>query len=195
MIEPLNENYWTQRYENKQTGWDIGHVSTPIKEYVDQLKDKQFKILIPGAGNAYEAEYLWQQGFKNIFVIDLSLAPLDSLKKRIPDFPDSQLIHGDFFDHHVQYDLILEQTFFCALNPTMRNEYVMAMRERLKPKGKLVGLLFKVPLNDTHPPFGGSEQEYSALFSPYFKIEVMQEAYNSIPPRIGKELFIKMTKV
>ena len=157
MIESLNEDYWTQRYQNNETGWDIGYVSTPIKAYVDQLKDKKIHILIPGAGNAYEAEYLWKQGFKNVWVIDLSQAPLNNIQSRIPDFPAEQLIHGDFFEHEKQYDLIIEQTFFCALNPTMRQDYVLAMHKRLKPKGKLVGLLFKVPLFDTHPPFGGNE--------------------------------------
>lgn len=195
MIESLNEDYWTQRYQNNETGWDIGYVSTPIKAYVDQLKDKKIHILIPGAGNAYEAEYLWKQGFKNVWVIDLSQAPLNNIQSRIPDFPAEQLIHGDFFEHEKQYDLIIEQTFFCALNPTMRQEYVLAMHKRLKPKGKLVGLLFKVPLFDTHPPFGGNEQEYRKLFSEHFKIEVMQEAFNSIPPRMGNELFVNMVSL
>lgn len=195
MIESLNEDYWTQRYQNNETGWDIGYVSTPIKVYVDQLKDKKIHILIPGAGNAYEAEYLWKQGFRNVWVIDLSQTPLNNIQSRIPDFPAEQLIHGDFFEHEKQYDLIIEQTFFCALNPAMRQDYVLAMHNRLKPKGKLVGLLFKVPLFDTHPPFGGNEQEYRKLFSEHFKIEVMQEAFNSIPPRMGNELFIKMVKV
>lgn len=194
MIEPLNENYWTQRYENNQTGWDIGHVSTPIKDYVNQLSNKDIKILIPGAGNSYEAEYLWKQGFKNVWVIDLSKAPLDNLRSRIPNFPSSQLIHGNFFDHEAQYDLIIEQTFFCALNPTMRTNYVDKMQELLVEDGKLVGLMFKIPLNTTHPPFGGKEQEYRSIFSPYFKIEIMEEAYNSIPPRSGNELFVKMIK-
>ncbi|WP_323758214.1 methyltransferase domain-containing protein [Roseivirga sp.] len=194
MIESLNENYWTQRYENNQIGWDIGHVSTPIKNYIDQLSDKEIKILIPGAGNAYEAEYLWNQGFKNVWVIDLSKAPLDNLQSRIPDFPSSQLIHGNFFNHEAQYDLIIEQTFFCALNPTMRLDYVTKMHKVLLDEGKLVGLMFKVPLNTTHPPFGGKEGEYRSIFSPHFKIEIMEEAYNSIPPRSGNELFVKMIK-
>ena len=194
MIESLNENYWTQRYENNQVAWDIGHVSTPIKDYIDQLSNKEIKILIPGAGNAYEAEYLWKEGFKNVWVIDLSKTPLDNLQSRIPDFPASQLIHGNFFEHQAQYDLIIEQTFFCALNPTMRTDYVTKMHELLMDGGRLVGLMFKIPLNTTHPPFGGKEEEYRALFSSHFKIEIMEEAYNSIPPRSGNELFVKMIK-
>ncbi|MFS4468005.1 hypothetical protein [Maribacter sp. 2210JD10-5] len=47
------ENYWTKRYHEEETGWDIGYPSTPLKAYIDQLEDKMISILIPGAGNAY----------------------------------------------------------------------------------------------------------------------------------------------
>lgn len=41
------EKYWTERYLEGRTGWDIGYLSTPIKTYIDQLKDKDISILIP----------------------------------------------------------------------------------------------------------------------------------------------------
>ena len=81
----LDEQYWTERYQKGNIGWDIGYPSTPIKEYVDQLEDKSVKILIPGVGNAYEAEYLWKMGFENITIIDLSVLPLQKFSKRMPD--------------------------------------------------------------------------------------------------------------
>ena len=188
----LNENYWSDRYENGQTGWDIGYVSTPLKTFIDQLEDKSLRILIPGAGNSYEAEYLFHQGFENVHVVDLSRQPLLNLKKRVPEFPESQLIEQDFFEHTNTYDLILEQTFFCALNPNLRLAYVEHMTKLLKPEGRLVGLLFNIPLFNDHPPFGGNEAEYRALFERRFDIEIMETAHNSIPPRAGNELFIKM---
>ena len=46
------QSYWTKRYQEESTGWDIGYPSTPLKEYIDQLEDKSISILIPGAGNA-----------------------------------------------------------------------------------------------------------------------------------------------
>ena len=112
MSENNEENYWTERYQQQQTGWDIGYPSTPIKTYVEQLKNKQIKILIPGAGNAHEATFLHQNGFKNVHVLDISELPLKDFKKRNPDFPQEHLHHEDFFEHVGQYDLILEQTFF-----------------------------------------------------------------------------------
>ena len=150
-------NYWQNRYENQQTGWDIGYPSTPLKEYIDQLTDHSISILIPGAGNAYEAEYLWQQGFQNATVVDIAAAPLKNLADRLPDFPSANLVHADFYDHQGQYDLILEQTFFCALSPGPENRqrYAKKMHELLKPGGKLVGLLFNFAFEkDKGPPHG-----------------------------------------
>jgi hypothetical protein len=108
MAEKLSEEFWTECYEQDQAGWDIGVASTPLVTYIDQLENKDLKILIPGAGNGYEAEYLFQNGFKNVFVLDIAKIPLDNLQARIPDFPPEQLIHQNFFDHDGQYDLILE---------------------------------------------------------------------------------------
>jgi thiopurine S-methyltransferase len=45
-------------------------------------------------------------------------------------------------------------------------------------------------MRQDHPPFGGSLQLYKTLFSPHFSIKVMEECNNSIPPRLGNELFI-----
>ena len=189
------EGYWNHRYLQKETGWDIGFISTPLKEYIDQLGNSNLKILIPGGGNSYEAEYLFQNGFKNVYLLDISIVALQNFRKRVPDFPENQLIHMDFFDLNGQFDLILEQTFFCALQPSLRSAYVSKMYDLLKPEGKLAGLLFNAPLNEDHPPFGGNEEEYRKLFSEKFEIDIMHPAYNSIPQRAGNELFIKLLKV
>lgn len=187
-----NESYWTDRYEHGQTQWDTGTVTTPLKEYFDQLNDKSLKILIPGCGNAHEAEYLWANGFKNVFLADLSSVPLNHFKKQVPDFPEKQLLHCDFFDIKDTFDLIVEQTFFCALHPSERANYVQHMRKVLKPEAKLVGVLFNDELFKDHPPYGGYKEDYLPLFLPFFKIEVFEECYNSIAPRAGRELFIKL---
>lgn len=188
----LGKEYWENRYLSDEIGWDIGYPSTPLKEYMDQLDDRELFILIPGGGNSYEAEYLHHQGFSNVHVIDLTAKPFERLKKACPDFPSAHLHVGDFFDHQFQYDLILEQTFFCALNPGLRHRYVAHCAELLKPNGRLVGLLFDDPLFTEHPPFGGNKKEYIELFQDAFHIDVMETAYNSIKPRAGRELFINL---
>ena len=190
----LDKEFWDNRYINNEIGWDIGKISTPLKEYFDQLINKELKIIIPGCGNAHEAEYLFSKGFKNIFLIDLSPTAVTQFKKRVPNFPENQIICGDFFEHNNAYDIMVEQTFFCAIHPSLRKKYAQHSSTILKPNGKLVGLLFNDSLNTDHPPFGGNKKEYSHYFTPYFNIETMEPAINSILPRNDRELFIKFTK-
>lgn len=190
----LDKTFWNQRYIDNEIGWDLGEVATPLKEYIDQLDNKNLKIIIPGCGNAYEAEYLFNKGFKNIFLIDLSPTALEQFATRVSNFPQDQLICDDFFNHNNKYDLMIEQTFFCALNPELRNEYVQHTANILNHNGKLVGLLFNEELNTDHPPFGGNKEEYFNYFKSHFNINVMETAHNSIAPRSKRELFIKLTK-
>lgn len=190
----FDENFWNNKYKNNKIGWDLGAISPPLKAYFDQLENKQLKILIPGGGNSYEAEYLFKNGFTNVFVVDVSKIALDNIKKRVPNFPESNLIHTNFFDLKTTFDLVIEQTFFCAIDPILRPKYSAKMQAILKPKGKLVGLLFDAVLNDNHPPFGGNKKEYLTYFKPYFNILKMELCYNSYPNRQGMELFVKMIK-
>lgn len=193
-MKKLNKSFWDEQYQSSQTSWDIGYISTPIKDYIDQLTNKELKILIPGAGNGYEAEYLWINGFKNIYILDIVEQPLLNFKNRIPEFPESNLIHEDFFLINNTFDLIIEQTFFCALNPNLRESYASKMYNLLKENGKLIGLLFDFELTKDGPPFGGSKEEYSSYFSKYFKMITLEKAYNSIKPRQDRELFFIFEK-
>ncbi|MGS2762305.1 methyltransferase domain-containing protein [Sinomicrobium sp. M5D2P9] len=188
-MDITTEKYWADRYNSGTDRWDIGNISTPIKAYTDQLENKNLKILIPGAGNGYEAEYLFRSGFKNVYILDFALPPLLRFKERVPDFPETRLIHRDFFTLEMSFDLILEQTFFCAIPPGARPEYARKMHQLLHPGGKLAGLLFDFPLTEEGPPFGGDKQEYQNYFSPYFDVITMERCYNSIKPREGRELF------
>lgn len=190
--DTFERNYWNQRYKEENTGWDIGKASTPLVEYINQLKDKSIKILIPGAGNAYEAEYLFNNGFKNVFVLDIAKRPLQNLKSRLPNFPSEQLLKENFFSHQNTYDLILEQTFFCSFEPTKKNRstYAKHMHSLLEDNGKLVGLWFNIPLiKDSNRPFGGSQEVYLNYLDPYFEVKLFEPCYNSIPPRKENELF------
>lgn len=193
-MNQFTEHYWTNRYLNNEATWDAGSITPPLKEFIDQLHSKDCKILIPGAGNGHEAEYLHKEGFDNVFVIDISPQPIENIKKRIPTFPSRHLITGDFFEHQDIYDIILEQTFFCALDPSMETKYVSHMSELLHPEGLLAGVVFTDPLNTTTPPFGRTKEEYTRLFKPYFKIHKLNRCYNSIKPRQGRELFMILEK-
>ncbi|WP_317195917.1 methyltransferase [Litoribacter ruber] len=186
----LDDQYWTNRYINNETGWDAGNVTLPIMQYLDQIRDKSLQVLVPGAGNGYEAAYAHSIGFKNVHILDFSPVPIENFIKENPNFPASQIHCEDFFEHQNKYDLILEQTFFCALLPDQRENYVKKMKSLLNPGGKLVGVLFDKEFAKQGPPFGASRDEYQKLFESNFQIQTLEPCYNSIAPRQGHELFI-----
>lgn len=194
MKKVLNKEFWDERYQNNDIGWDVGEITTPLKEYFDQLEDKTLSVLIPGAGNSYEAEYLHNLGFTNVVVIDIAPTAILKFKERVVGFPERNIINTNFFEFSGQFDLIIEQTFFCAIDKQLRSTYAEQAHKLLNPKGKIVGLMFSTPLNEDHPPFGGSVNEYKTYFNPLFDVQVMEMAHNSIEPRAGREVFVKMVK-
>ncbi|WP_264673315.1 TPMT family class I SAM-dependent methyltransferase [Moraxella bovoculi] len=183
--------------QSQPDSWDLGQVSPPLQAYFDTLTDKSVRLLIVGAGNAHEARYLHELGFTNVHVLDIVPSVLDNFANANPTFNPKHLICHDFFDVHMlglgQFDIIIEQTFLCAIDPSRRDEYARQVHRLLRDKGRLVGVLFDCEF-ESSPPFGGSMAEYRALFEPYFGIQTMERCHNSVKPREGRELFINLVK-
>ena len=190
----LDENYWEERWINEKTNWDIGYSSPAIEEYISQYPNKEASILIPGCGNAYEVEFLWNRGFSNITVLDISTTAVQILRDKYQGKKGVTVTCEDFFNHHGKYDLVIEQTFFCALHPDLRPQYVSKMHGLLNKGGRIIGVLFNRVFEKDGPPFGGSVLEYQNLFNNDFEIQKMEECYNSIEARKGSEVFINLKK-
>lgn len=190
----LSQSFWNDRWENGETGWDIGYPSPAITDFMDQYPNKEAAILIPGCGNAYEAEYLAAHGFTNLTVLDIAPKAVERLKQKFEFTEQIQVLCGNFFEHSGSYDLVIEQTFFCAISPNLRPDYVQKMSSLLSPKGEIMGLLFNREFEKQGPPFGGSTAEYRKLFEEEFEILKMETCYNSIQPRMDSEVFIRLKK-
>jgi methyl halide transferase len=190
---PLDQTYWDNQYKTETTGWDLGKVSPPIQAYFENVTNKSARILIPGCGNTYEAEFLLQNGFNQVTVIDIAPTLVEKLKLKFENNPSIDIILGDFFELEGEYDYIVEQTFFCALPPSMRQKYVWKMHQLLAKEGRLVGLLFNRSF-EVGPPFGGNKEEYQNLFKGSFHFKYFETALNSIPQRLGSELMIDFQK-
>lgn len=190
----LDAHYWEERWQQANIPWDIGGVSPPLRRYLDEHTTPDTAILIPGAGNAYEAVYLHQKGYRRVWVCDWAPSAFQWLREQAPDFPENRLLIGDFFKLDVQVDLILEQTFFCAIDRELRERYAQKAGELLLPEGRLAGLLFAREFPFPGPPFGGDEATYRAVFEPWFNILQMAPSPYSIAPRLGNELMVVMRK-
>lgn len=165
----------------------MGLATPPLVSYSEGYPHKAARVLIPGCGNAYEAQALLEQGFQHITLLDIAPDLTQQLQQQLAHTPIS-VLNVDFFAHTGRYDLVLEQTFFCALDPLLRPAYVQQMHQLLVPGGILAGVLFNRSF-EGGPPFGGSQQEYERLFSNGFRLKKMELCTNSIAPRMGSELF------
>lgn len=195
MEQQLNFEFWDERWKNNETGWDMkGEVAPITRSYFEKYMDKSAEILIPGCGNAYEAAMMEELGFRNITIIDISPTLVEKLQERFKDSQTIKVYQTNFFDWEGTYDIIFEQTFFCALSPHLRPDYVQKMYQLLKKDGLLVGLLFNRNFEHQGPPFGGDQSEYEDLFKNYFDFLTFEPSMASIPPRAGSELFIEFRK-
>lgn len=194
-MKKLDVDFWDTKHAIGDTPWQLDQPSPPIIAYLSQIQKKDLRILIPGAGQGYELDYLLQNGFTDVLVCDLSSHAIERLKDRVGDNPSVHYYVGDFFDLRGKYDLGLEQTFFCALNPELRLAYLNKMHEILNVNGKLVGLLFASEFPFEGPPFGGDINAYKSLFEKKLHIKTMNMCYNSVKPRLGNELFFICQKI
>lgn len=190
----MSKDFWEEKYRNREAQWNIGTASNPLRTYIDQLTDKTARILVPGMGHGHELYYLHQQGFTNSIGLDFTDLAVREAYQADSDFPFDKISLGDFFEHEGEYDIILEQAFFCSLPRTLRQAYVNKMHTLLAPKGKLVGLLFNCEFELDQPPYGGSVDEYKSLFESKLKFTTLETAHNSIKPRAGRELFFITTR-
>ena len=192
----LDARYWDKRYATGSTGWDLGRANSGLIQEVRQRASKDDRILIPGAGSAYEAEALWNAGFVNTVVVDWAPQAFTRLRSQdtVAHFAKvgvdvlAQTRVTDFFDLNSKFDLLLEQTFFCALPPAQRPAYVEQAYRLLQPNGQWLGILFNREFPTSGPPFGGTLAEYKQLFSRFFHIDHLDVWNHSVGPRLGSEL-------
>lgn len=192
-LESNEPAYWDNRYLDNDTGWDMNQPSPPLQFYIDSLQDSEINILVPGCGNAHEANYLLQKGFNNVTLIDFSKVVTDRLKENYKGKP-IKIINENFFEHSGNYDLILEQTFLCALNRSLQKQYPEKCYHLLNPGGKIAGVLFNKKFTDTEPPYILEDAEYKELFKPLFILNRYEECKNSIGPRLGTEVFFEFER-
>jgi len=192
----LDTSFWNLRYQNNQTGWDLGEASEPIKKWFDNQENKKINILIPGAGKGHEVKYGFEKGFENIFYMDFSSRAGNLFKETCPKFPKDQILIGDFFylKKPLFFDVVIEQTFFCAINPALRPNYVEKTYEILKENGKIIGLLINKEFDTNGPPFGGTDKEYKELFKRKFRLEIFEKSLFSCLPRKEYEFWIGFIK-
>ena len=190
-----NRKYWNDRYLSNDTPWDLQGPSPPLAQYLKGIPNKSAYLLFPGAGYGHEVAFAHQIGLTNSYYLDFSQTASKFFKERNPSISELNILTSDFFSLSMSFDYIIEQTFFCALNPDLRKKYVETMHRLLSKGGKLAGLFFATEFDKLGPPFGATEELYRTLFGDLFYIPRFEIAKNSVGPRAGNEYFFEFEKI
>lgn len=89
-----------------------------------------------------------------------------------------------------RFDLIWDYTFYCAIDPSLRDDWAKKMHSLLAGEGRLVMLLFPVVPDaprDQGPPYPLDPAEITQALSTDFERLALEPIATSHPGRAGKE--------
>ncbi len=189
--------FWNSFYENKTTPWDLASYAEPFKTYLDSpYCIKSGHVGVIGCGNGHECDLLIDYNF-TVTGIDFANQAIQNTQNKFKNKgvlnERGFTLQEDFFklDLENYFDVILEHTFFCAINPKLRYDYVRKIVQMLKPDGYLIALWWIMDKEDG-PPYGVTQSQIFKYFAKNFNIELAYVPNNSHKTRFNSELFTVM---
>lgn len=188
--------YWEQCYRNGDLPWDHGEASPGLEDFLAQEKYAPGPVLVPGCGRGHDGRALARAGFE-VTGMDISPRAVEEARR----WAQAEGLHirfvcGDFLKPapamREQFDWVFEHTCFCAIDPELRDQYVLAVSHALKPAGHLLGVFYHIQ-PESGPPFGTTRQELLDRLSAPFELR-MEKVPRSWPNRQGKELLMLWSK-
>lgn len=185
----MDESYWEQRYKNGDTPWEKGQPCPGLLQFLEEDR-VQGSVLVPGCGLGHDARALAAMEAE-VTAIDIAPAALQAAR-RLGRLARLRFLKRDLLQlpkaWHEQFDWVWEHTCFCALDPSLRKDYVRAVAGALKPGGRLLGIFYVDPEPDEEgPPFNSSLEELDELFSSFFVLEKQWRPSSCYPGREGCE--------
>ena len=192
-----SQSDWQKHYDEDDLQWDIGEVSPAILQLAKENKIPQGKAIVPGCGQGHEVVFLIERGLQ-VTGVDFAEGAVKLLRRSLEAKGlNGRILQRNFFEleaeHDACYDLLLEQTFFCAILPEERQKYVATANRILKPGALLAGLFYETE-KEGGPPFNTSQEDIIEHFSEMFEIETLEKTPHSVEQRAEKELLALLRK-
>ena len=138
MAGPTTE-FWQERFEKKETGWDRGSPSPQLLAWLDSGELQPCRIAVPGCGTGWEVVELAKRGF-DVIGIDYTAAAVQKTRALVDaQGLKAEVIQADVLNYQPQnkFDAIYEQTCLCAIHPEHWLTYSQQLVKWLKPEGSL----------------------------------------------------------
>lgn len=138
MAGPTTE-FWQERFEKKETGWDRGAVSPQLIAWFDAGVLTPCRVAVPGCGSGWEVAELVRRGF-DVVAIDYTTAAIERTHAHLLSKGlTAEVVQANVLTYQPTepFDAIYEQTCLCAIHPDHWVEYAGQLRKWLKPEGTL----------------------------------------------------------
>lgn len=201
-LDPRGSAFWQNRYETGGDGWELGRPAPPLEALFRGEGPVVAKTaLVPGCGRGNEVLLLAELGYQ-VTGVDLAPAAIDALRRAATERGHAERVTavlGDALCHHgpvatAAYDLWVEHTCFCAIDPEQRSAYVQTAARALVPGGRLVGLIWSCGA-EAGPPFHTDPGAFTAMLADTFDIEQFAPAVGSVESRAGEWLVVARRRV
>ena len=169
----LTPNFWQERFETGETGWDRGAPSPQLIHWLDAGELKPCRIAVPGCGKGWEVIELASREFDVTGLDYTEAALLESQNNLESAGVTAHLIQTDVLKYcpPEPFDAIYEQTCLCAIDPELWIDYSNQLARWIKPSGNLYILFMQVDRPGAKdglkqgPPFHCDINAMHALFS------------------------------
>ena len=197
-----DSEYWSYRYQQNKDGWELGVAAPPLVKFFQSsaMLAAPARVVVPGCGRGHEVLLLAEMGHDAVgvdFAETAIIAGRQAASQR--QLPNASFLQKDFFAWALQpewqgsFDVAVEHTCYCAIDPKRRTEYIRAVASVLRPGGLFVGLFWACGFAGG-PPFTTDRRELEELFGTRFQGGGIQRAQNSIPSRAGQEWLVWGTR-
>lgn len=193
MNDVSHSGFWDERYQSQSTGWDLGGPTPVFISWLAEHPGRGQRVCVLGAGSGYDAIEFARQGYKVTAVDFAPTAMARIIAGAEAAGVDVEVLAGDLFtlaDTHADaFDLVVEYTTYCAIDPGRRGEYVEVVSKLVGQGQRLLALFFPVNKESgAGPPFRVTTVDVEERFSEYFSLESQFVPANSVESRQGKEI-------
>ncbi|CAN5588306.1 hypothetical protein BH10BDE1_BH10BDE1_32610 [soil metagenome] len=195
--------WWDERYESGDTRWDGAGPHPLLDSLISPLKLTRCRVLILGCGAGHDAAW-WERQGHIVTGVDYSQEAVDRARANYGERDSLKWVRADAFklpqEWTSRFDIVFENTMFCAIPPARREELVRAWWRLLTPRGRVIGLALIMD-KLSGPPYGSSEWEIrrrlltapqhgaSSARRARFHPLLWNREKKSIEKRLGHELF------
>lgn len=193
---PSEASFWSHLYRSGDDRWELGRAAPPIVRWLDAHPPRGKRALVVGCGRGHEARLLARAGAE-VVAIDFAADAIEAAR-------ELALRDGSRVDFRVRdlfalaadperYDLLVEHTCFCAIDPARRDEYITVAAEVLVPGGELLGL-FYAHGRPGGPPYTVDRAELVARFGRRFALVADEVPSDSAAQRQGQEILAQFRR-